>query len=63
MRAKLDAQLRAVAKARGEFIGIEHLSETDVEKIRPVLEKEVGHRRPGSKAHASETLDKLLRRT
>ena len=34
MQAKLDELLRAVAKARGEFIGIEHLSEKEVEEIR-----------------------------
>ena len=34
MQAKLDELLRAVAKARGEFIGIEHLTDKEIEKIR-----------------------------
>src|ERR1044072_195691 len=42
MQAKLDELLRAVAKARGEFIGIEHLTERQVEEIRGALEKETG---------------------
>lgn len=61
MQAKLDELLRAVAKARGEFIGIEHLSEKQVEQIRAALEKETGSKR-GEKAAAGDTLKKLLSR-
>ena len=39
MQAKLDELLRAVAKARAEFIGIEHLTEKQVEEIRDALEQ------------------------
>src|ERR1044072_6154327 len=34
MQAKLDELLRAVSKARAEFIGIEHLTEKKIEEIR-----------------------------
>ncbi|MGQ0661298.1 low affinity iron permease family protein [Sphingosinicella sp.] len=60
MQAKLDELIRAVAKARGEFIGIEHLSEKEVEDIRRALEKEAGSEK--DKAEAHETLEHLLRR-
>jgi low affinity Fe/Cu permease len=60
MQAKLDELLRAVTKARGEFIGIEHLSERDVEEIRAALEKETGAKHKGDKAAAGDTLKKLL---
>ena len=61
MQAKLDELLRAVAKARGEFIGIEHLSERQVEEIRAALENEAGAKRGGKRA-PKETVKQLLRR-
>jgi len=60
MQAKLDELIRAVAKARGAFIGIEHLSEKEVEAIRRALENETGSKK--DKAEAHETLENLLRR-
>ena len=42
MQAKLDELLRAVGKARGAFIGIEHLTDAEIEKIRDALERETG---------------------
>jgi len=42
MQAKLDELLRAIDNARGEFIGIEHLTDREVEKIRADLERECG---------------------
>jgi low affinity Fe/Cu permease len=42
MEAKLDELLRAVEQARGDFIGIEHLTEEEIEKIRARLERESG---------------------
>ncbi|MGV1786908.1 MULTISPECIES: low affinity iron permease family protein [Agrobacterium] len=42
MEAKLDELLRAVEQARGDFIGIEHLTEEEIEKIRARLERERG---------------------
>ena len=61
MQAKLDELLRAVDKARGEFIGIEHLSEKQVEEIRSALEKETSGR-SGTKAPPKQTVEQLLRR-
>lgn len=40
LQAKLDELLRAVAEARGEFIGIEHLTDTEIEAIRLRLEED-----------------------
>lgn len=49
IQAKLDELIRAVSAARNEFIGIEHLTEAELERIKAVLEKECGdderHRR------------------
>ena len=61
MQAKLDELLRAVDKARGEFIGIEHLSEKQVEEVRSALEQETSGR-SGTKTPPDETVEKLLRR-
>ena len=41
MQAKLDELLRAVPKARPEFVGIEHLCDREIDEIRDYLEKEV----------------------
>ncbi|MFD2579090.1 low affinity iron permease family protein [Novosphingobium colocasiae] len=42
MQAKLDELIRAVDKAREEFVGIEHLTAAEVEKVRDALEKGSG---------------------
>jgi len=42
MQAKLDELIRAVGKARNQFIGIEHMTEHELEEIRKALEQEVG---------------------
>jgi low affinity Fe/Cu permease len=42
IQAKLDELIRAVAHARNEFIGIEHLTESELEAIRESLEKAGG---------------------
>ena len=61
MQAKLDELLRAVGKARGAFIGIEHLTDKQIEEIRAALEDEAGNRH-GNKAPAGESVDRLLDR-
>ncbi len=58
MQAKLDELLRAVAKARGEFIGIEHLTDKEIEQIRAALEEDA--QQPGKGVKAGETLERLL---
>ena len=40
MQAKLDELIRAVDDARGQFIGIEHRTDREIQKIRDDLEKE-----------------------
>jgi low affinity Fe/Cu permease len=63
MQAKLDELLRAVDKARPAFIGIEHLSDSQIEAIRQALERETGNVKDLDKgAHAHDTVDRLLDR-
>lgn len=42
MQAKLDELIRALDAAREQFIGIEHLTASQVEDVRAALEREVG---------------------
>jgi low affinity Fe/Cu permease len=42
IQAKLDELIRAVGHARNEFIGIEHLTELELDKIRTALEAAAG---------------------
>ena len=42
IQAKLDELIRAGGKARNEFIGIEHLSESELVALRGVLERIAG---------------------
>lgn len=56
MQAKLDELIRAVHNARNEFVGIEHLTDREIEEIRSALEHAVGadddeHRRQATIAH------------
>jgi low affinity Fe/Cu permease len=61
MQAKLDELLRAVARAREEFIGIEHLTDSEIEKIRAALEKGKGGT-AGGKPPSHESVGRLLER-
>ena len=61
MQAKLDELLRAVSKARDQFIGVEHLTEREIEMIRRALEREV--KNPDKKGSTTKgTVDRLLDR-
>ena len=66
MQAKLDELLRAVDKAREQFIGIEHLTDQQIELVRAALEKhaaEMREKKEGSKQKtAPDTVDRLLDR-
>jgi low affinity Fe/Cu permease len=62
MQAKLDEILRAVDDARSEFIGIEHLSDVQIEQIRTALEQEVGVCDDEKAAMIEDTVDQLLKR-
>ena len=57
IQAKLDEIIRSIEGARNQFIGIEHLGEDDLEKIRSALEKQVAGE-PGR--HAA--IERLIRR-
>ena len=61
MQAKLDELLRALAKARGQFIGIEHLTDAQIEEIRAALEHEAG-RDNGKPKSGIESVERLLDR-
>jgi low affinity Fe/Cu permease len=61
MQAKLDELLRAIERAREGFIGIEHLSDRQIEDLRAALEREVG-KTPGKQGTADDTVDRLLDR-
>jgi len=61
MQAKLDELLRAVDKAREKFIGIEHLTDQQIELVRSALERYA--RDAGDKDEtADDTVDRLLKR-
>ncbi len=62
MQAKLDELLRALATARPHFIGIEHLSEKQLEEIRAALERESGGHTDGQGPTPSDSVEKLLER-
>ena len=42
IQAKLDEIIRATSDARNAFIGIEHLTQDQLERIRAMIEKECG---------------------
>jgi low affinity Fe/Cu permease len=61
MQAKLDEMLRAIDAAREQFIGIEHLTDRQIEEIRARLEREVG-REDGKAGTADDSVAQLQRR-
>jgi len=61
MQAKLDELLRAVDKARERFIGIEHLTDQQIELVRTALERYAKDAQ-GKDESADDTVDRLLKR-
>jgi low affinity Fe/Cu permease len=61
IQAKLDEILRALDKARGEFVGIEHMTDAQICAIRDALEREV-RGDPAKVASTDMTVDELLAR-
>jgi low affinity Fe/Cu permease len=61
MQAKLDELLRAVDKAREKFIGIEHLTDQQIELIRSALER-YAKDADNKDETADDTVDRLLKR-
>ncbi|WP_116089610.1 low affinity iron permease family protein [Sphingomonas crusticola] len=64
MQAKLDELIRALEQARGQFIGIEHKTDKEIQQIRADLEAECAEEqaeRPG-KPPSNQYVDRLIRR-
>jgi low affinity Fe/Cu permease len=61
MQAKLDEILRALENAREEFVGIEHLTDAQIGKIRDALEADIRSAQGKGKTVGS-TVESLLRR-
>ena len=57
LQAKLDEVIRAIEGARNEFIGIEHLTEDALDRIRGDIEAEFGEKSVRTKA-----LERLISR-
>jgi low affinity Fe/Cu permease len=64
MQAKLDELLRAVDKAREQFIGIEHLTDEQIELVRSALERHARQlkEKQSKKKTTEDTVDRLLDR-
>ena len=62
MQAKLDEILRAIKEARSEFIGIEHLTDVQIEEIRTALEAEAGVCEDEKAATVDDSVEQLLKR-
>jgi low affinity Fe/Cu permease len=66
MQAKLDELIRAVEEARGQFIGIEHRTDKEIQEIRALLEEECAReeetRESPGKPQSDTYLDRLLKR-
>lgn len=60
MQAKLDELIRAIEHARGQFIGIEHLTDAQIEAIRAKLEEEAEEE--NGKSPPDESIERLLDR-
>ena len=57
IQAKLDELIRAIEGARNQFIGIEHLTEEQLEQIRSDIEAEFGE-----ESVRSEAIERLIGR-
>jgi len=61
MQAKLDEILRALDKARVEFVGIEHLTDAQICEIRNALEADIKNK-DGKQKTAGRSVESLLAR-
>lgn len=61
IQAKLDEVLRALDNARGEFIGIEHLTDAQICAIRTAIEREAVSEEQGGEG-AEQSVEELLKR-
>jgi low affinity Fe/Cu permease len=63
MQAKLDELIRAIREARGQFIGLEHRTDKEIQEIRTLLEEECAEEEEYPHKPKSNTyLDYLLKR-
>lgn len=62
MQAKLDEILRALEKARAEFVGIEHLTDAEISAIRDALEADIKSESDDKNESTRPTVERLLRR-
>lgn len=63
MQAKLDEIIRALDKARVEFVGIEHLTDAQIAKIREALENDIRSEADDDKDRTvTRTVETLLKR-
>ena len=60
IQAKLDEILRSVADARSGFVGIEKLTDTEINRIRAALEREVLQAAQGEADTEEPSVDELL---
>ncbi len=60
IQAKLDELIRAVHEARNEFIGIEHMTDREIEAIRAALEQDAAA--PAGGRRRADSVSRLLRR-
>jgi len=61
MQAKLDELIRTQQEARNAFIGIEHLTDVQIERIRAALESE-GEALEEARLERHESVDRFLKR-
>jgi len=61
MQAKLDELIRAMKAARNEYIGIEHLTERELEEIRAEIEEQCLPGK-GGLPHHTDSIAHLIRR-
>ncbi|MES2096893.1 MAG: low affinity iron permease family protein [Pseudomonadota bacterium] len=61
MQAKLDEILRALDKARVEFVGIEHLTDAQICEIRTALESDIKDT-TGRESSTGKSVETLLKR-
>lgn len=63
MQAKLDEIIRALDKARVEFVGIEHLTDAQICAIRDALEKDIKQEQDDDKERSvTRSVESLLKR-
>jgi low affinity Fe/Cu permease len=60
IQAKLDELLRAIEEARSHFVGIEHMTDEEIEQIRAALEREVTDADDGP-CDPNDEIEQLLR--